>query len=95
MATQTTTFPLPSEVAAVPGTEGSDMYPYFTRVAPGDDGRFWFYNGMHFPEPISAFDAITAEAPYMSLGAYNTRVFAIPTVLGIDHRIINGRVPYR
>jgi pyruvate,water dikinase len=47
---------------------------------------------MHFPEPMPAFDTITAEAPYISLGAYNTRVFAVPTVLGIDHRIINGRV---
>jgi pyruvate,water dikinase len=85
-------FPLPSEVEPVAGTEGADFYPYFTRVGPGDDERFWFYNGMHFPEPMPAFDAITAEAPYISLGAYNSRVFAIPTVLGIDHRIINGRV---
>jgi pyruvate,water dikinase len=92
METQTTKFPLPSEVEAVPGTERSDMYPYFTRFAPSDDGRFWFYNGMHFPEPMPAFDTITAEAPYISLGAYNTRVFAIPPVLGIDHRILNGRV---
>jgi pyruvate,water dikinase len=92
METQTTNFPLPSEVRAAPGTEDAELYPYFTRFGPEDDGRFWFYNGMHFPEPIPAFDAITAEAPYMSLGAYNTRVFAIPTVLGIDHRIVNGRV---
>lgn len=86
-------FPLPSRIESFPGAEGWEaMYPYFTRFRPGDDQRFWFYNGMHFPEPMPAFDAITAEAPYISLGAYNTRVFAIPTVLGIDHRIVNGRV---
>jgi pyruvate,water dikinase len=86
-------FPLPSEIAPVPGTEAAqEMYPYFTRVGPDDDKRFWFFNAMHFPEPMTAFDAITAEAPYIALGAYNSRVFAIPTAKGVDHRIINGRV---
>ena len=86
-------FPLPSEIAPVPGTEAAqEMYPYFTRVGPEDDKRFWFFNAMHFPEPMTAFDAITAEAPYIALGAYNSRVFAIPTAKGVDHRIINGRV---
>ena len=93
METQTSKFPLPSEIEPAPGTEdAAGMYPYFTRFGPEDDKRFWFYNGMHFSEPIPTFDTITAEAPYISLGAYNTRVFAVPAVLGIDHRIVNGRV---
>jgi pyruvate,water dikinase len=58
----------------------------------GDDQRFWFYNSMHFPEPMSAFDMITAEAAYCALGSANTRVHCLPTTLGIDYRIINGRV---
>jgi pyruvate,water dikinase len=86
-------FPLPSDLPTLKGAEQwASMYPYYTRFRPEDDGRFWFYNGMHFPEPMPAFDVITAEAPYVSLGAYNSRVFAIPPVLGIDHRIVNGRV---
>jgi pyruvate,water dikinase len=86
-------FPLPSEIKPVPGTEGwQDMYPYYTHVRPEDDKRFWFYNSMHFPEPMPAFDCITAEVPYSGMGAFTTRVFAFPTALGIDHRIINGRV---
>jgi len=86
-------FPLPSEIENVPGTEGwQDMYPYFTRVQPEDDERFWFYNSMHFPEPMPAFDVITAEVPYHGMGAFTSRVFAFPTALGIDHRIINGRI---
>jgi pyruvate,water dikinase len=86
-------FPLPSEIESVPGTEGwQDMYPYFTRVRPEDDKRFWFYNSMHFPEPMPAFDSVTAEIPYTAMGAYTTRVFAFPTALGIDYRIINGHV---
>jgi len=47
---------------------------------------------MHFPEPMSAFDMVTAEAAYCALGSSSTRVHCIPTTLGIDHRIINGRV---
>jgi pyruvate, water dikinase len=86
-------FPLPSQIPDVPGAEGwRSMYPYYTRFRPEDDQRFWFYNSMHFPEPMPAFDVITAEVPYSGMGAYTTRVFAFPTALGIDHRIVNGRV---
>ena len=86
-------FALPSQIGDVAGAEGwADMYPYFTRFRPEDDQRFWFCNSMHFPEPMPAFDAITAEIPYIAMGAFTTRVFAFPTALGVDHRIINGRV---
>lgn len=86
-------FPLPSEITSVPGAENwGEMYAYFTRVQPEDDGRFWFYNSMHFPEPMSAFDMITAEAAYHAMGAYVTRVFTFPTAMGIDYRCINGRI---
>ncbi len=77
----------------IPGTERAQAaYPYYTQFAPADDERFWFYNSMHFPEPMSAFDMVTAEAAYCALGSANTRVHSLPTTLGIDHRIINGRV---
>ena len=90
---ETTSFPLPSEIADVPGAEGwRSMYPYFTRFQPADDQRFWFYNSMHFPEPMPVFDTITAEIPYTAIGANTARVFAFPTTLGIEHRIVNGRV---
>src|SRR5437867_3968295 len=86
-------FPLPSEIADAPGAEGwRSMYPYFTRFQPEDDKRFWFYNSMHFPEPMPAFDTITAEVPYSAIGANTARVFVFPTTLGIEHRIVNGRV---
>jgi len=86
-------FPLPSSLQVIPGTEGAQAaYPYYTQFSESDDNRFWFYNSMHFPEPMSAFDMVTAEAAYCALGASNTRVHCLPTTLGIDHRIINGRV---
>ncbi len=86
-------FPLPSQIADVPGAAGwRSMYPYFTRFQPEDDQRFWFYNSMHFPEPMPVFDTITAEIPYSAIGANTARVFVFPTTLGIEHRIVNGRV---
>ncbi len=86
-------FPMPTSIGPVPGAEKwQDMYAYFTRVQPDDDKRFWFYNSMHFSEPMSAFDMITAEAAYHAMGAVMTRVFAFPTAMGIDYRVINGRV---
>jgi pyruvate,water dikinase len=86
-------FPLPSSLQVVPGTESAQAaYPYYMQFAPDDDRRFWFYNKMHFPEPMSVFDMVTAEAAYCALGAANTRVHCLPTTLGIDYRIINGRV---
>jgi pyruvate,water dikinase len=86
-------FPLPSSLKVVPGTErAQEAYPYYTQFTASDDQRFWFYNSMHFPEPMSAFDMVTAEAAYCALGSANTRVHCIPTTLGIDYRIINGRV---
>jgi pyruvate,water dikinase len=86
-------FPLPSSLKVIPGTERAQAaYPYHVQFTEADDNRFWFYNSMHFPEPMSAFDMVTAEAAYCALGAANTRVHCLPTTLGIDHRIINGRV---
>ena len=86
-------FPLPSSLKVVPGTERAQAaYPYYMQFDQADDNRFWFYNSMHFPEPMSAFDMVTAEAAYCALGSSNTRVHSLPTTLGIDYRIINGRV---
>lgn len=86
-------FPLPSEMTGAAGADGwEDFYPYYSRFRKEDDKLFWFYNSMHFPEPLSAFDGIGAEVPYTALGAMTGRVFAFPTVLGIEYRILNGRV---
>ena len=86
-------FPLPSQIADVPGAEDwRSMYRYFTRFQPDDDKRFWFYNSMHFPEPMPAFDTITGEVPYQAIGANTARLFVFPTTLGIEHRIVNGRI---
>lgn len=93
MPSEAMAFPLPGSVQVAPGTEGAQAaYPWYMQFAPEDNERFWFYNSMHFPEPMTVFDMITAEAAYIALGASNTRVHSLPTTLGIDYRIINGRV---
>ena len=92
-AVKTKRFPLPSSLEVVSGTERAQAaYPYYMQFSKEDDERFWFYNSMHFPEPMCLFDTITAEAAYCGLGANNTRVHCLPTTLGIDYRIINGRI---
>src|SRR6202050_5805715 len=86
-------FSLPSLLKVVAGTESAqESYPYYMQFGKEDDERFWFYNSMHFPEPMCVFDMITAEAAYCALGSANPRVYSLPTTLGIDCRIINGRV---
>lgn len=93
MAQSAKRFPLPSSVGVAPGTEAAQAaYPWYMQFEPGDDTRFWFYNSMHFPEPMCLFDMVTAEAAYIALGASNTRVHSLPTTKGIDYRIVNGRV---
>jgi pyruvate,water dikinase len=87
----------PFDVPTPDGAEGwEEMYPYYLLFDPerraAEENRFWFYNGMHFPEPMPAFDMITAESCYLSIGLYQGRVFQIPTVLGIEHRVVNGYV---
>ncbi|HEX4073936.1 MAG TPA: PEP-utilizing enzyme [Candidatus Acidoferrales bacterium] len=86
-------FPVPSSLKVIAGTERAQAaYPYYMQFSKEDDERFWFYNSMHFPEPMSVFDMVTAEAAYCALGSANTRVHCLPTTLGIDCRILNGRV---
>lgn len=93
MAQEAKRFPLPSSVRVAPGTENAQAaFPWYMQFEPEDDSRFWFYNSMHFPEPMCAFDMVTAEGAYIALGASNTRVHSLPTTKGIDYRIINGRV---
>ncbi|MCB1661366.1 MAG: PEP-utilizing enzyme, mobile region [Pseudomonadales bacterium] len=91
----------PHEIETIPGTEGWErMYPYQYQFVTDDPERqkyeeesFWFYDGLHYPEPVYPFDMIWDEAWYLALSQFNTRIFSVPPVFGVDHRIING-YPY-
>jgi pyruvate,water dikinase len=72
------------------------MYPYYAlfdeRRRGTDENRFWFWNSMHFPMPMPAFDVICIDSPYQAVGAWQNRVFAVPPAMGIDYRCINGYI---
>jgi pyruvate,water dikinase len=93
-------FPNPHEIPTIPGTEGWErMYPYHYFFTTKDKEReeyenntFWFNDALHYPEPLCPFDIIWDEAWFLSLSQFNTRVFGVPPVYGVDHRIINGNV---
>lgn len=93
-------FPDPHEIPTIPGTEGWErMYPYNYLFTTVDEERtayeksmFWFNDGLHYPEPLYPFDIIWDEAWFLALSQFNHRIFSIPPVMGVDHRIINGNV---
>ena len=77
------------------GCEGwEDLYPYYAFFSEerraSEEARGWFRDGMHFPEPVFPFDFVTADSPYLCLGQANSRIFAVPPALGIDHRVLYG-----
>ena len=93
-------FPNPHEIETIPGTEGWErMYPYHYFFTTKDKEReeyenntFWFNDALHYPEPMYPFDIIWDEAWFLALSQFNHRIFSIPPVMGVDHRIINGNV---
>jgi pyruvate, water dikinase len=90
-------FPSPYEIDPPAGCEGwEEMYPYYAlfdeRRREIDENRFWFWNSMHFPMPMPAFDVICIDSPYQAVGAWQNRVFAVPPAMGIDYRCVNGYI---
>jgi pyruvate,water dikinase len=90
-------FPSPFSIQTPPGCEGwEEMYPYYARFderrRETDENRFWFWNSMHFPFAMPAFDVVCIDSPYQAVGSWQNRVFAVPPAMGIDYRIVNGYV---
>src|SRR3954453_4677228 len=72
------------------------MYPYWAlfdeRRRESDENRLWFWNSMHFPVPMPAFDMVEVDHPYYALGGWQNRAFAVPPAMGVDYRVVNGYV---
>src|ERR1700733_4661832 len=90
-------FPSPYEIETPPGCEGwEELYPYYALFEESrrenDEARLWFWNSMHFPLPMPAFDGAMIDSPYQAVGAWQNRVFAVPPVMGIDYRAVNGYI---
>jgi pyruvate,water dikinase len=88
-------FQNPSHVDTPVGAEGwESMYPAYLlfgdEMRERDEQKLWFFDQMHNPEPLYPFDLIMPESWLVSLNQYTTRVWNLPTALGIEHRIVNG-----
>jgi pyruvate,water dikinase len=57
-----------------------------------DDGRFWFQDSLHFPEPFHPFDAVIQDFVSVGLCQASTRLLVVPPSHGLEYRILNGYV---
>lgn len=92
-----TGFPSAYDLKAPTGAEAwRDLYPYYMQFQENrraeEDGKFWFCDRQHWPNPFKPFDAVTVEFAVKCLGQYNTRHFIVPPANGVDFRIHNGYV---
>ncbi|WP_182905880.1 PEP-utilizing enzyme [Microbispora sp. H13382] len=90
-------FPFFNEAQAPDGAAGwESMYPYFLvpseETREEENSRFWFADTMHWSRGVHPFDSIGAEAVYLGAGQNSTRIFVLPTSLGLDVRVVNGYV---
>ena len=88
-------FQNPFHVDTPAGAEGwESMYPAYLlfgdELRERDEQKLWFFDQMHNPEPLYPFDLMMPESWLVSLNQYTTRVWNLPTALGIEHRIVNG-----
>ena len=70
------------------------MYPSYLlfgqELRDRDEQKLWFFEQVHNPEPVYPFDLIMPESWLVSLNQYTTRVWNLPTALGVEQRIVNG-----
>jgi pyruvate,water dikinase len=90
-------FTSPFDVPTADGAEGWErMYPEYWQFSEDrrefEEGKLWFRDSMHYPEPMFPFDTLLPEDTWVILSQNTTKVFQVPTSLGLDHRIINGYV---
>src|SRR2546429_7583903 len=87
----------PFEIETPAGAEGrEEMYSYYHVLSEDrrdiDEQRFWFQDQLHHGDVLFPYDEIQDERCWPALGAFNTRIFAMPTAFGVDHRVLNGHL---
>ncbi len=60
--------------------------------ARSDESRFWFHDGMHWPEPYFPFDALMLDNAVVAFNQASSRLFVVPPSLGVECRLLNGYV---
>jgi pyruvate,water dikinase len=88
-------FASPFEVPIPDDCRGwEEMYAYHAVFSEDrrsfDEGRFWFQNSLHTPEPLHPFDCVWLDFALPALSQANTRLFVNPPSLGAEYRILNG-----
>lgn len=91
----TSKFPNPLDLKPPPGAEDwQELYSWYHLSTKDrqelDEGRFWFQDRLHHPDALYPYDEIFSECWWHALGAFNTRIFALPPAFGVDQRVING-----
>ena len=91
-------FPSPFETDGPQGADGweqlyspSSTFGEYRRDY--EDGRFWFWDSMHWGHALTPWDAYFFEVAIASLGQMNSRHYRIPPADGVDFRILYG-YPY-
>lgn len=92
----------PHKIETIPGAEGwEEMYPYYYPFSKPKDmpvtaeyesSSLWFYDGLHYPEPVAPLDLTWDDMWHHTASAWVGRIHVFPTNWGRDHRMINGRV---
>lgn len=90
-------FPSPFDLPPPEGAEGwEELYPYYCLISPErrelEEGKFWFFDGMHNPVPLYPFDTIMTENWWVAASQMAHRVWPIPVAMGIDQRLVNGHI---
>jgi pyruvate,water dikinase len=89
--------PSPLEVALPRECDGwEELYPPHALFAEDrrafEQSRFWFQDAVHYPEPCYPFDAVCLDSTLAGFSQASARLFAVPTSLGLEHRILGGYV---
>ncbi len=92
----------PHELKDLPGTEGwREMYPYYypfsdtramPRTAEYEESMLWFYDGLHYPEPVGPLDLTWDDMWHHTASAWVGRIHVFPMNWGRDHRMVMGRI---
>ena len=90
-------FPSPFELSIPSGCDGwEEMYPQHAVFSEDrrefDEGRFWFLDALHYPEPFRSFDAVTLDYTLVAFSQASARLFVVPSSLGGEYRVLNGYV---
>jgi pyruvate,water dikinase len=71
-----------------------ELYPIHSLFAEDrrafEEGRFWFQDAVHCAEPYYPFDMVCIDSIMTGISQVSARLFAVPTSLGLESRILGG-----